>query len=83
MASFLPKVENAVGQKARKQKTIIKLLTPIPVLIVPRTTNVDQQNFNEESYESPSIGNTNFTPVPPVHDWRRATTDMNVSLRED
>lgn len=94
MASFLPEAGNPVGPKPRKQKNIIKLSTPISDPSVSQTTNVDQQNFNEQSHESPSTGNTNSTPapnfqpenrtpMPPVHDWRRATTDMNLSLRED
>ena len=95
VASFLPEIGTPIGQKPRKKKDIVKLSTPVAdPTTVPRTTNTDHQNSNEQSQESPAKGTTNSTPapnfhhenrtmVPNVHDWRRATTDMNVSLRED
>ncbi|KAJ9556476.1 hypothetical protein OSB04_011090 [Centaurea solstitialis] len=94
VASFLPEIGTPIGQKPRKKKDV-KLSYPIvDPTTVPRTTNTDQKNLNEQSQESPAKGNTNSTPapnfhhenrtmVPNVHDWRRAATDMNVSLRED
>ncbi|KVH91193.1 protein of unknown function DUF296 [Cynara cardunculus var. scolymus] len=95
VASFLPEIGTPAGPKPKKKKDAIKLLTPVAdPTTVPRTTNTDHQNFNDKSQESPAKGNTNSTPAsnfqhenrstgPNVHDWRRAATDMNVSLRED
>lgn len=94
VASFLPEVGNPVGPKQRKQKNVTRLLTPVADPTAPRITNVERHNFNEQKQESPTTGNTNSspapnyqhdnrTPMPSMHDWRRATTDMNVSLRDD
>ncbi|KAI3804222.1 hypothetical protein L1987_25607 [Smallanthus sonchifolius] len=94
VASFLPDVGNSFGPKPRKPKNTIKLLTPVADPTAPPSTNAEEQNFNEQSQESPTTGDTNptpasnfqhenRTPMPAVHDWRRTATDMNVSLGED
>lgn len=77
----------------------MQLLTTTVDPTIPRTTTEEQQNFNEQSQESTPPENTSSAPAPtpappqnyqhenhvtmPMHDWRRTTTDMNVSLRED
>ncbi|PWA41472.1 PPC domain-containing protein [Artemisia annua] len=96
VASFLPEAGNPVGPKPRKQP--MQLLTTAEDPTIPRTTKEEQQNFNEQSQESTPAENTNSAPAPAppqnyqhenhatmsiMHDWRRTTTDMNVSLRED
>ncbi|KAI7737911.1 hypothetical protein M8C21_027377 [Ambrosia artemisiifolia] len=92
VASFLPDAGNSVGPKPRKQKSAIKLLAPVADPTAPLSTNTEEQNFNEQSQESPTnstptpapnFQHENRSPMPSVHDWRRAATDMNVSLRED
>ncbi|KAI3741236.1 hypothetical protein L1987_58907 [Smallanthus sonchifolius] len=92
VASFLPHIGSPIEPKPKKQKAIINPLTPA----LPSTesrADVDHQNLNEHARERPMAGNTNSTPTrnfqlekcmtASVHDWRRAATDMNVSLNED
>ncbi|KAF5816770.1 putative AT-hook motif nuclear-localized protein [Helianthus annuus] len=94
VASFLPDAGNSVGPKPRKPKNTVKLLTPVADPTAHMSTNTEEQNFNEQSQESPTnstptptdaphFQHENRSPMPGVHDWRRAATDMNVSLRED
>lgn len=90
VASFLPNLGSPIEPKPRIPKTIS---TPTIAPTEPRDINIEQQqSFNEHGHEE---GNTDSTPTPTrnfqfenrmttsVHDWRRAATDMNVSLSED
>lgn len=86
VASFLPHIGSPNEPKPRKQKSIVKLSAPT----LPPTQSREHQNFNEHKHESCVEGNANSTPTrnfqlenASVHDWRRAATDMNVSLSED
>ncbi|KAD3069196.1 hypothetical protein R6Q59_016829 [Mikania micrantha] len=92
IGSFLPHISSPIEPKRKKEKAIVKPLTPTR----PPTEShaeVDNQNLNEHVRESSMAGNTNSTPTrnfqvenhttASVHDWRRAATDMNVSLNED
>ncbi|KAK9056242.1 hypothetical protein SSX86_027332 [Deinandra increscens subsp. villosa] len=92
VGSFLPNTGSPMEPKPRKQKAIIKPLTPT----LPPTesrADMDYENLDEHVRESSLVGNTNSTPTrnfqlekcatASVHDWRRSVTDMNVSLDED
>nr|GEX40285.1 AT-hook motif nuclear-localized protein 1-like [Tanacetum cinerariifolium] len=98
VASFLPEAGNPMGPKPRRQNNDMQLLTTTEDPTIPRTRKEEQQNFNEQSQESTPTENTSSAPPPAppqnyqhenhaamstMHDWRRTTTDMNVSLRED
>ncbi|KAL7593828.1 AT-hook motif nuclear-localized protein 1 [Lactuca sativa] len=90
VASFLPNIGSPIDPKPKKQKTIVAPTQPHAI-------NMEQEKkSNEIEHAHEAGGNTNSTPTPTrnfqfenhttgasVHDWRRAATDMNVSLSED
>ncbi|CAI9292245.1 unnamed protein product [Lactuca saligna] len=90
VASFLPNIGSPIDPKPKRQKAIVAPTEP-------HATNIEQQKkSNEIEHAHEAGGNTNSTPTPTrnfqienhttgasVHDWRRAATDMNVSLSED
>ncbi|KAI7742034.1 hypothetical protein M8C21_030040 [Ambrosia artemisiifolia] len=92
VASFLPHIGSPTEPKPKKHKAISKPLNPT---IPPTDTHAsfDHQNLNEDARESPKAEYPNSTPThnfqlencttTSAHDWRRAVTDMNVSLNED
>ncbi|KAJ0590578.1 putative AT-hook motif nuclear-localized protein [Helianthus annuus] len=93
VASFLPHIGSPLEPKPKKQKPIIKSLTPTTLPLTESRADVDHQNLNEHARVSPKAEYPNSTPTRnfqlenrttvSVHDWRRAVTDMNVSLNED
>ncbi|PWA44430.1 hypothetical protein CTI12_AA525990 [Artemisia annua] len=92
VASFLPNIGSPVEPKRKKQNALVKLSTPTGPPIQPRG-NIEHVNFHEHTHERSVEGNANSTPTlnfqlethttASVHDWRRGSTDMNVSLNED
>lgn len=91
VASFLPNIGSPIEPKPKKPKTVVKLSTPPPPPTEPHgTSNIEQQQqkLNENVHDGSSTGGSTATrnfqlENCTVHDWRRAATDMNVSLSED
>ncbi|KAJ9539512.1 hypothetical protein OSB04_032245 [Centaurea solstitialis] len=83
VASFLPNIGSPIEPKPKKSKTMVKPSSPTPGPTEPHATNIDQPKFKENVHDG-STATRNFQLENcTVHDWRRAATDMNVSLSED
>ncbi|KVH89181.1 AT-hook motif nuclear-localized protein 1-like [Cynara cardunculus var. scolymus] len=93
VASFLPNIGSPIEPKPKKPKTVVKLSSPPPPTTEPHATKIEQQKFNENVHDGSTAGKSGSTATrnfqlenctsAAVHDWRRAATDMNVSLSED